>query len=294
MQRTNIMSNKNPDSGTVPTKIVEINHRLIVPIQTRGNLGKSTEAIARCHWMTERGIDWRGFDLDHFNRTLSANYPHKIVPIPPDPEPEGEIIQILRQVAQAEVTIIDPAAHMNRAILNAFEMVHFAELAAKAKARATVLIFPVDEISDMDDISATVRSLGDSVDWVVVRNPAKIPTTRFFDGSRLEEQLRAMGAAFFALPTLMGITRRHLRACEARIGRVISPQEAINNPEIKIDLLHRGLLDDWLSKAHIGFDAIASHLLPSAAAARIQASAPSESLAPRHQHGEGLNFTDAA
>jgi hypothetical protein len=289
------MSSKNLNSGTVPTEDNTIKHRLIVPIQTRGNLGKSTEAIARCHWMNERGIDWRGFDLDHFNRTLSANYPGKVIAVPPDPEPEGEIIHILRQVTQAEVTIVDPAAHMNQAILHAFELVHFAQLAAKAQARATVLIFPVDEISDMDDISATVRSLGDSVDWVVVRNPAKIPTTRFFDGSRLEEQLRAVGAAFFTLPTLMGITRRHLRACEARTGRVISPEEAVGNPEIKIDLLHRGLLDDWLTKAQLGFDAIASHLVPSSAAARIQASAPSKLTPPsKHQHGEGLNFTEAA
>ena len=34
----------------------EILHRLVVPIQTRGNLGKSTEAIARCEWMTERSV----------------------------------------------------------------------------------------------------------------------------------------------------------------------------------------------------------------------------------------------
>jgi hypothetical protein len=176
-------------------------------------------------------------------------------------------------------------------------MVQFTQLAARAQARATVLIFPIDEISDMDDISATVQALGDSVDWVVVRNPAKIPTTKFFDGSLLEDQLRGLDAAFFTLPTLMGITRRHLRACEARMGRVISPRDAIYDPQIKIDLLHRGLFEDWLRKAQRAFEAIASHLLPTGAAARFQASVPPEyeaSVAAVHKRGEGLNFTEAA
>jgi hypothetical protein len=288
---------KTKNTGTAPTEPIEIKHRLIVPIQTRGNLGKSTEAIVRCYWMNELGIDWRGYDLDHFNRTLSTNYPDKVVAVPPDPELEGEVIQILRKVTQAEVTLIDPAAHMNQTILRAFEMVQFTQLATRAQARATVLIFPIDEISDMDDISATVQTLGDSVDWVVVRNPAKIPTTKFFDGSRLEEQLRALGAVFFTLPTLMGITRRHLRACEARMGRVISPRDAIYDPQIKIDLLHRSLFEDWLRKTQRGFEAIVSHLLPTAAAARFQATLPvgsEASAAAAHQRGEGLNFSDAA
>jgi hypothetical protein len=287
------MNNKNP-TGTAPINPNEIKHRLIVPIQTRGNLGKSTEAIVRCHWMDQRGVDWRGYDLDQFNRTLNANYPNKVVAVPPDPELEGEVIQILRKVTQTEVTLIDPAAHMNQTILRAFETVQFTQLAAKAQTRATVLIFPIDEISDMDDISSTVQILGDSVDWVVVRNPVKIPTTKFFDGSRLDERLRALGAAFLTLPTLMGITRRHLRACEARIGRVISPDEALRNPEIKIDLLHRGLLEDWLGKAQHAFDSIASHLLPSAVAARIQAASSAKPATAVPQRGEGLNFTEAA
>jgi hypothetical protein len=288
-----ITNHTKPNSGTDPIDATEIKHRLVVPIQTRGNLGKSTEALARCHWMTQRGVDWRGFDLDHFNRTLSGNYPDKVTPVPADPEPEGEIIQILRKVTGAEVTLIDPAAHMNLAILRALEAVQFARLAAEAQVRATVLLFPVDEISDMDDISHTVRALGDSVDWVVVRNPARTPTTKFFDGSRLEERLCALGAAFFTLPTLMGITRRHLRACEARLGRPISPTEAVRNPEIKIDLLHRCLLEDWLNKAQAGFDAIASHLLPSAAAAAIQPRSPIVASS-QYQHGEGLNFAESA
>ena len=138
----------------------EILHRLVVPIQTRGNLGKSTEAIARCEWMSERGVVWRGYDLDAFNRTLSTTYPEEVVFVEPGPEPEGELIKIFRGLAQSEVTVIDPSAHMNRTILRAMEMVRLTQLCEAVAARVTVLIYPVDEVSDMDDIAQTVEALG--------------------------------------------------------------------------------------------------------------------------------------
>jgi hypothetical protein len=79
----------------------ENRHRLVVPIQTRGNLGKSTEAIARCEWMTERSVAWRGYDLDAFNRTLSTTYAEDVVFVEPGPEPEGELIKIFRGLPKA-------------------------------------------------------------------------------------------------------------------------------------------------------------------------------------------------
>ena len=131
----------------------ELKHRFVVPIQTRGSIGKSTEAIARCEWMSQRGIHWKGYDLDSFNLTLSTTFPEEVIFIEPGPEPEGEIIRILRRIHHTDVTIIDPSAHMNRTILKALQMVRFSEIAASVQARVTVLVFPIDEVSDMDDIA---------------------------------------------------------------------------------------------------------------------------------------------
>jgi len=266
----------------------EIKHRLVVPIQTRGNIGKSTEAIARCEWMSHHNVQWRGYDLDGFNRTLSTTYPDKVTFVSPTPEPEGEIIKILRCIPHAEVTVIDPSAHMNQTILKAFQMVRFAELAAGAEARVTVLVFPIDEVSDMDDITATVEALADTVDWIVVRNRAKIPGTKFFDGSEIEATLRAYGAAFLELPSLLSDTRNHLRAHEVRLGRGLSPAEALKNPALKIDMAHRLILEDWLLEMFRRFDAIASHLLTTDAAAKISPSV-ARVLKPSRKRGAGIN-----
>ena len=266
----------------------EIKHRLVVPIQTRGNIGKSTEAIARCEWMSQRKVEWKGYDLDGFNRTLSTTYPDEVTFLETSREPEGEIIRILRRITQADVTVIDPSAHMNRTILKAFQMVKFSELAASAQARVAVMIFPIDEVSDMDDISETVETLGDTVDWIVVRNRVKIPTTKFFDGSEIERILRDQGAAFLELPSLLSDTRNHLRAHEVRLGRGLSPAEALKNPALKIDLAHRMILEDWLGELFRRFDAIAPHLLPTEAATKIKPATHAPAKTPR-KRGAAIN-----
>ena len=186
----------------------------------------TSEAIARCEWMSQRGVSWKGRDLDAFNRTLSTTYAGIVDFIEPGQEPEGELIKIFRRITEAEVTVIDPSAHMNRTILRAIQMVRLRELCADVAARVTVLVYPVDEVSDMDDIAHTFETLADSVDWVIVRNPVKIPTTKFLQGSELEAQLMDRGAARLEIPALLSDTRNHLRSREIQIERGLSPAEA--------------------------------------------------------------------
>jgi hypothetical protein len=278
---------KNDPTESTP----EIKHRVIIPIQTRGNIGKSTEAVARCEWMLQRGITWTGYDLDPFNRTLSNTYPGSVQFVEPGDEPESAIINVLRDITQAEVTLIDPRAHLDQVILEALRKVRFAEIARGAQARLTVVLFPIDELSDMDGISHTVELLNLHADWVVVRNPAKIRATKFFDGSELEATLRAYGAASLQIPPLLSDTRNHLRALEIQLGHGFSPTEALKNPELKVNLFHRMILEDWLQDMFRRFDAIAGHLLPIAAARAINVKPDSAPEIPRRR-GAGVNVTN--
>lgn len=269
----------------------EVKHRLVIPIQTRGNIGKSTEAVARCEWMLQRGVTWAGYDLDRFNRTLSTTYPHSVQFLEPGEEPESAVIAVFRKITHSEVTVIDPSAHLDRAILDALRKVNFAEVARGVQARLTVLVFPIDEVSDMDDIARTVDVLKSDADWVVVRNPTKIRGTKFFDGGELESSLRGFGAAFLEIPALLSDTRNHLRALEIKLGRSFSPAEALKNPEVKVDLLHRMVLEEWLQDIFRRFDAIAGHLLPNAAAKAIRAPSSPSPQAQR-QRGAAINVTN--
>jgi hypothetical protein len=150
-------------------------------------------------------------------------------------------------------------------------------------ARVTVLIYPVDEVSNMDDIAQTVEVLGGSVDWVIVRNPVRIHTTKFFKGSELESQLLDFGAARLEIPALLSDTRNHLRSREIQLGRGLSPAEALRNPNIQLDIAHRIVLEQWLAEFFDRLDAIARHLIPTAKANALQSARRQEVVAPKRR-----------
>ena len=272
-----------------------VRHRVVVPIQTRGGIGKSTEAIARAAWMDQRDVKWQGFDLDAQNRTFSDNFPGQATLVDlSQTEPEGDVIKLLRKAAFKEVTAIDPQAHMNRTILQALKVTKFPETSAQDGVRLTVLVYPMDEITDMDDIASTIDALGNTVDWVIVRNPARQPRTRMFDGSGIESELQGFGAATMTLPALLTDTRMALRNLEVQQGRAINPVEALGNRELKFDMAHRMVLEDWTRRTFQAFDAIAPHLLPTEKGAEVQANnqqAPVAAVEPRRR-GRSVNLAN--
>ena len=77
------------------------------------------------------------------------------------------LIKIFRGLAQSEVTVIDPSAPHEQNHLAGHGNGSGNQLCEAVAARVTVLIYPVDEVSDMDDIAQTVevlrrfRGLGD-------------------------------------------------------------------------------------------------------------------------------------
>jgi hypothetical protein len=135
----------------------------------------------------------------------------------------------------------------------------------------------------MDDIAQTVEALGDSVDWVTVRNPVRIPTTKFFQRSELESQLLGFGAVWLEMPALLSDTRNHLRSWEIQLGRGLSPAEALSNSSIQLDIAHRIVLEQWLAEFFGRLDAIAEHLIPSAKAKALQPARVREVVAPKRR-----------
>jgi hypothetical protein len=263
------MQAPNPDAPT-PAPAPEVKHRLVTPLQVRGNLGKSTEAIVRGEWMRARRIGWQGFDLDQDNRTLSLALPEEVQLVELSPEPVSDLVRLLRAAPKASVTTIDPRAHLHSLILETLKLLRFTEWGAALGVRLTVLVFPLDELSDLDDIARTVEALGPGVDWVIVRNARLQGRTRMFDGSGLEAELLGLGAVTLRLPLLLSDTRAHLRAKEVRLGRALSFSEALKNPEVGLDLTHRLVLEDWLRRLFGQYDALAAQFLPPAEAARLQ------------------------
>lgn len=248
----------------------DFTHTLILPVVQRGNLGKSTCMAALAAWVEQRGVLWQGFDLDPDHQSFARLFPESVQLVPlSSEEPEGDVIKIMRLVTATPVTLIDPRAHLSPTILKAWDMIRFPGTFAETGGRITALVFAADDLEVMNDLDATVTRLGDSVNYIVVRNPARSARTRMFDTSELEGELRRLGAAFVEIPVLLSLARNHLAAKEAELNRGITHAEAVGSRDLGLDPMVRVLIEDWLRTVFRRFDAIAPHLLPPAYAAKI-------------------------
>lgn len=263
---------------------------LITCLAQRGNIGKSTCLSGIAAWLEQRGVPWQGFDLDPDHRSFSRLYPGAARLVELGDEPEGDVIKVLRAATDAPVTVIDPRAHLSATVLKAWDMIRFPESFAASGGRIVAALFPSDDLDVMSDLDATVTRLGDRVLYVVVRNPARSPRTRMFDGSELETELRRLGAAFLEIPVLLSLARNHLAAKEAEIGRGLTHAEAVANPSLGLDPMVRLLVEDWARTLFRRLDGIASHLLPAEFAAKIATPVVVESGRVTVQRGAKLNL----
>jgi len=247
-------------------------HRLILPMQAKGNVGKSLETAARACWLNQRSIHWQGFDLDGDNRTLSRLFPGqtKLVPLNGQPDDLDELISILRKATAAPVTLVDPRAHLDGQLMKALHATHFFDIANAHSIGITVMVFPLDDLDVMMNLDAVCQFCGSQVEYVIVRNPARAPKIRMFDGSELEEELLNRGAASITLPMLSEFVKLRLAKLEADHQRGIPFNEAIGNDELGLDIMARGVLQDWLGTLFVQYDRIATRLLPAAEAAIIK------------------------
>ncbi len=264
---------------------------LITCLAQRGNIGKSTCLAGIAGWLDQRGVPWGGFDLDPDHRSFSRLYPETVRLVELGDEPEGDVIKVLRSAADTPVTVIDPRAHLSATVLNAWDMIRFPETFAASGGRIIALLFPSDDLDVMSDLDATVTRLGDRVRYVVVRNPARSPRTRMFDGSELEAELARLGAASLEMPVLLSLARNHVAVKEAEIGRGLTHAEAVANRELGLDPMVRLLVEDWVRAFFCRLDGVAAHLLPAQFAAKITPAKKPQLARVVVRRGAKLNLT---
>jgi hypothetical protein len=134
------------------------------------------------------------------------------------------LLRVFRNAGRTPVQIMDARAQATDEILRVIQRTHFLSIAADQGIRMTVLLFPFDDLATMENLEMIIRELGDAVDYVIVRNPAK-NQTRMYDGSGLQSILQEWGAVEISLPVLFRSTLLQLDELEARHGRGITWSE---------------------------------------------------------------------
>jgi len=91
-----------------------------------------------------------------------------------------------------------------------------------------------------------------------------------FDGSELEKELLNLHAGSATLPVLSEFVKLRLAKLETDHQRGIPFNEAVGDDELGLDIMARGVLQDWLCTLFAQYDRIAAKLLPAEQAENIK------------------------
>ena len=86
----------------------KITSRLLATLQSKGNLGKSTECLARIEWLNNNSIQWQAYDLDDAHRSIFKRYPEqtKLLSIS-GPDAAEQLLKVFRNAGRTPVQIVD-------------------------------------------------------------------------------------------------------------------------------------------------------------------------------------------
>ena len=180
--------------------------RVFIPMQSAGRVGKSTLIDIFAGWLDEAGIPWRGADFDSVHQTFSRAYQDNVMLSPLE---EKEVIpRTLDALATSEpvaVTICDMPAQATDRLLASFRQYGALELLAGAGLKITVPLFLVDDQGARESLLKVVKEFGNSVSYLLVRNPARGTSSRV-EATQLVSGLIDEGAPIITLPELSTVT----------------------------------------------------------------------------------------
>lgn len=232
--------------------------RLVCPLQSTGRVGKSTACEAIVSWAHWAGVDHVPLDADDEHRTLSQRFPQTqlMAEVTREPSAFKELIQAVAEVP-APLVVADFPAQATAFLLEQIEALRALDVLDEARVRMTVMLFPADDDSAQRSLAAVVRQLGNRVDYLLVRSPARYRTEQF-DQSKAAERLASLGAEELYFPALTRSTLDDVAVASRAAGRMLPWAEAMAG----LPTASRFELEAWTNKVRAQCEDAASILLP--------------------------------
>jgi hypothetical protein len=239
--------------------------RLIVPLQAKGTIGKSTTISLIAEYLEQIGENWRGFDLDERNNELVRMFPEKVRSVPlANEEHIDNVARILAHGLTSNVVILDPQAFTDQLLRGALRITKFLDVAPSEGVKTTVLVFPFQEETVMREIVETFEFVDGRAEFILVYNltkPGEVKNRfQMFWGSPLERTFLEAGAKQIFIPHLTERTRLKHREVVNQLGRGVRYGEFVKNTELDIHYTQRNIMEDWLSQVFWQLDDVAELL----------------------------------
>ena len=282
---------KTTDKSTTPPDTPKKKAHLVIAPQSAGRIGKSTAAEAILTWAEFAGVGYATLDLDAEHKTLSQRYPDQSTVFPEAASGDDGFMELLGAVAEAPAPLIvaDFPAQATDFLLRQLDERNGLEILDAAGVTITCLIFPADDTAARQSAVKCVSTLGDRVEWLVVRQPGPKPLIEMesWSESGLGKKLGDLGAGELRLPRLSVPTREaYEEACKAE-GRWLP----LGKAREKVALTAGFEIDLWRNAALTGCEDHVAWLVPDEKLVKRRAERPSaKAMAGKPTGGLGLDL----
>lgn len=202
---------------------IKINHRLITCFQSSGRIGKTTALESIITWAKFAGMEIAAVDCDAEHRTLSKRFPRTM--FVNATRSSDEFLQLIMTLPDTPMAVADFPAQATDFLLSEMEALRVLDALDMRETRLTVLMFAADDPTATASLAKTYRALGDRVDYVLIKNPAKF-RSRLFDESAVAEVFRQQGTPVIEMPFVTATTMQAIETASAEQKKHLTFAEA--------------------------------------------------------------------
>jgi hypothetical protein len=221
------------------TTPIKINHRFVTCFQSSGRIGKSTGLEGILSWARFAGIPAAAVDCDAEHLTLSKRFPDAV--FVDATRSKDEFLQLIMALPDVPLAVADFPAQATEFLLSAVESLRVLDALDARETRMTVLMFAADDPTATASLAKTYRALGDRVDYILVKNPARF-RSHAFDESALAELFRKLKVPVLELPAITATTLQQVAAASAEKKKHLTFAEAVKqtalHPMCRFEIEH--------------------------------------------------------
>jgi hypothetical protein len=208
---------------------LKILYRLITCFQSSGRIGKSLVFEIILAWARFAGIPIAAVDCDAEHRTLSKKFPEAA--FVDATRSNDEFLQLIMELPDTPMAIADFPAQATDFLLGAMASLRVLDALDARQTRMTVVMFAADDPTATASLAKTYRALGDRVDYLLVKNPARF-RSHAFDESALAELFKKNRVPILELPTVTATTIQAIEQASAEKKKHLTFSEAAKIPSI--------------------------------------------------------------
>jgi hypothetical protein len=236
-----------------PATSTPIKQRVIAPIQSPGDLTKSTTLSLLASWLRHAGVPFSALDADSQHWSMSRRNPNGSVYRWDATANKDKFHSMIKDLADDPVLIVDFPSQKTDFLLSSFAEFRVLDGFERNGIRPTFLIFASNETKAKESASAAVAYFGDRADYLLIENPAKFDSDEF-KKKKLYRLLVEKGTPTIRFPSLTETSINQWDDLERREKRAFSFDE-VCDPEFKgLDWFTQGNLQHLRNQAWAQFE----------------------------------------